>query len=255
MGERNDERGQNGADRRDAGADRGHAAGQGDRPRRHGGGQPPLRGGGSPAVPHGVALARHPGAVRKAQQRVQAVPAPGPFGGLRARFRHPVRGVRPRARVRRRYGRPGAPEGGGLKRGASSQGIGRSRGGLTTRAVAVVDALGYPVRFTVLPGQAHDPRGCRISPAASRSGPPSATGRPAPTGCWRIWSGAEAVIPSKRNRTARRGRDRDVSGRRRPVESFFAGTGEFRAIATRHHRTDGSFAAGIHPVAGVVAAR
>ena len=44
-------------------------------------------------------------------------------------------------------------------------------------------------------------------------------------------------------------------GRRRPVESFFAGTGEFRAIATRHHRTDGSFAAGIHPVAGVLAAR
>ena len=67
--------------------------------------------------------------------------------------------------------------------------------------------------------------------------------------------GAEAVIPSRRNRTARRGRDRDVSGRRRPVESLFAKTREFRAIATRHHRTDGSFAAGIHPVAGVVAAR
>ncbi len=67
--------------------------------------------------------------------------------------------------------------------------------------------------------------------------------------------GAEAVIPSRRNRTARRGRDRDVYGRRRPVESFFAGTREFRAIATRYDRTDGSFAAGIHPVAGVVAAR
>jgi len=39
------------------------------------------------------------------------------------------------------------------------------------------------------------------------------------------------------------------------VENFFARIKEFRAIATRHHRTDGSFAAGIHPVAGVIAAR
>ncbi len=67
--------------------------------------------------------------------------------------------------------------------------------------------------------------------------------------------GAEAVIPSRRNRTAARGRDRDVYGRRRPVENFFAGTREFRAIATRYDKTEGSFAAGIHPVAGVVAAR
>ena len=67
--------------------------------------------------------------------------------------------------------------------------------------------------------------------------------------------GAEAVSPARRNRTARRGRDRDVYGWRRLVESFFAKTGEFRAIATRYDWTDGSFAAGIHPVAGVVAAR
>ena len=36
-------------------------------------------------------------------------------------------------------------------RGGRAQGIGRSRGGLTTRVVAVVDALGYPVRFAILP--------------------------------------------------------------------------------------------------------
>ena len=78
----------------------------------------------------------------------------------------------------------------GSKGGGRAQGIGCPGGGLTTGAVAVVDALGYPVRFAILPGQAHDPRGCRISPAASRSGPSSATGRPAPTGCWRIWRGA-----------------------------------------------------------------
>jgi len=54
---------------------------------------------------------------------------------------------------------------------------------------------------------------------------------------------------------AARAHDRDVYGRRHPVENFFAGTREFRAITTRYDRTDGSFAAGIHLVAGVVAAR
>ncbi|MCY3985231.1 MAG: hypothetical protein OXE85_15100, partial [Roseovarius sp.] len=51
---------------------------------------------------------------------------------------------------------PGAPEGVRRKRGTSKQGIGRSRGGLTSRTVAVTDALGYLVRFVLLPGQAHD---------------------------------------------------------------------------------------------------
>ena len=69
---------------------------------------------------------------------------------------------------------------------------------------------------------------------------------PSVSACW-IWSGAEALVPSKRNRTAARAHDRDMHGWRRPVENFFERTGEFRATATRHHRTDGSFAAGIPP--------
>ena len=40
--------------------------------------------------------------------------------------------------------------------GACNQAIGRSRGGLTTKIVALVDALGHLVRFILLPGQRHD---------------------------------------------------------------------------------------------------
>ena len=47
----------------------------------------------------------------------------------------------------------------GAKGGAEAQAIGRSRGGLATRIVALVDALGNLVRFLLLPGQAHDMRG------------------------------------------------------------------------------------------------
>ena len=44
----------------------------------------------------------------------------------------------------------------GAKGGTEQQAIGRSRGGLTTKIVAPVDALGNLVRFVLLPGQRHD---------------------------------------------------------------------------------------------------
>ena len=66
---------------------------------------------------------------------------------------------------------------------------------------------------------------------------------------------AEAVIPPRRNRTEPREHDRDVYGWRHLVGNFFAKIKEFRAIATRHDKTDESFTAAIHLVAGVVAAK
>ena len=36
------------------------------------------------------------------------------------------------------------------------QAIGRSRGGLSTKIHALVDALGNPLAFLLTPGQAHD---------------------------------------------------------------------------------------------------
>ncbi|MET4103544.1 transposase [Roseovarius sp. MBR-78] len=68
---------------------------------------------------------------------------------------------RPRSRIRahRRHHRSGSPEGIGRKRGTQAQAIARSRGGLTTKIVALVDALGNLVRFLLLHGQAHDMKG------------------------------------------------------------------------------------------------
>jgi hypothetical protein len=39
-----------------------------------------------------------------------------------------------------------------IQGGTRTQAIGRSRGGLTTKIVALVDALGTLVRFVLLPG-------------------------------------------------------------------------------------------------------
>ena len=52
--------------------------------------------------------------------------------------------------------RPGASTCGRRKRGPEARAIGRSRGGLTTKIHAVVDALGNPLRFILSPGQASD---------------------------------------------------------------------------------------------------
>jgi transposase len=46
--------------------------------------------------------------------------------------------------------------GAGASGGTHNQAIGRSLGGLTTKIVALVNALGNPARFVLLPGQRHD---------------------------------------------------------------------------------------------------
>jgi hypothetical protein len=47
----------------------------------------------------------------------------------------------------------------GRKRGSEDEAIGRSRGGLSTKISAAVDALGNPVRFILTAGQVNDRAG------------------------------------------------------------------------------------------------
>ena len=79
----------------------------------------------------------------------------GQKGRLRADIQGVVRRCRLRVRAHRRDHRARPPAWhGGKKR--DPQAIGRSRGGLSTKIVALVDALGNLVRFVLLPGQRHD---------------------------------------------------------------------------------------------------
>jgi hypothetical protein len=45
------------------------------------------------------------------------------------------------------------------QKGTRGQAIGKSKGGLTTKILALTDALGNFVRFVLLPGQRHDTLG------------------------------------------------------------------------------------------------
>src|ERR1700694_3300829 len=69
--------------------------------------------------------------------------------GLLGRARHGIRHGR-------RHYRQGPPPRTRRKRGSQSQAIGRSKGGMTTKILALTDALGNLVRFVLLPGHRFD---------------------------------------------------------------------------------------------------
>ncbi|MDE0534408.1 MAG: transposase [Albidovulum sp.] len=133
----------------------------------------------------------------------------------------------------------------------------RSRGGPATRIAALVDALGYLVRFELVPGQAHDLAGLPPLPGCLEVG--ALIGDRAFDAGWLIEKlearGGAAAISSKSNRKAKRSHDREMYAWRRQIENFFAKIKEFRAIATRGGKTVAGFRAIINLVEGVIAAR
>ena len=145
----------------------------------------------------------------------------------------------------------------GAKGGTRSQAIGRSRGGLTTKIVALVDALGNLVRFVLLPGQRHDSAG--VAPLltdldfsallADKAFDSDAIRADLDE------RGAVAVIPPKANRVTSIPCDFEMYKWRHLVENFFCKIKEFRRIATRYDKTVTSFSAMIQLVGSVLATR
>ena len=131
------------------------------------------------------------------------------------------------------------------------------KGGLTSKIVARTDAIGTLIRFVVLPGQSHD----RVALPMLLD--------PVDFTTWigdtafdsdalldRLAEhGVKTVIPPKKNRTLPRTFDRDAYRDRHRIENVFCKIKEFRAIATRYDKMASRFAAGIHLVAGIIAAR
>ena len=147
--------------------------------------------------------------------------------------------------------------GSGARGGTKTQAIGRSRGGLTTKIVALVDALGNLVRFVLLPGQRHDSAG--VAPLLEDLDFAALLADKAFDGDALRADlnnrGAVAVIPPKANRTADIPCDVEMYKWRHLVENVFCKIKEFRRIATRYDKTDTSFAAIIQLVGSVLATR
>ena len=138
--------------------------------------------------------------------------------------------------------------------GTQNQAIGKSRGGLTTKIAALVDALGNLVRFVLLPGQRHDITSFDVLMAGIAC--LALIGDKAFDAGWlreRLTSGGiEAVIPLREGTTGHPAHDAEKYKWRHLVENFFCAIKAFRRIATRYEKTDTCFAAMINIVAVVL---
>ncbi len=132
----------------------------------------------------------------------------------------------------------------GARKDRGPQAIGRSRRGLTTKTVALVDVLGQLIDFIPLPGQARELKkvealieGVRIEAFIADK---------AYDADWLVDKllelnpGRKVVVPSKSNRKTSSDHDDEMYELRRRVEKFFGKVKEKRGIASRCDKTDSS---------------
>jgi transposase len=155
-------------------------------------------------------------------------------------------GLRRRHPDDRQHFHPGAPAGCDGKKGGRDHCLGRSRGGLTTKIHALVDAQGLPVRLALTAGQAHDGQAAdalldRLPTRAIVLGDKAYDAD-------RIRDlieaqGAVPNIPAKSNRKWKPCFSKTLYRTRNLVERFFSKLKHFRRIATRYDKLADNFLA------------
>jgi transposase len=130
--------------------------------------------------------------------------------------------------------------------GNAEQHMGRSRGGLTSKIHAVVDANGLPVHLGLTPGEAHDNRLCPVLLSGLRP----RTMLLADRGYDADWiralvgqQGAWANIPPKQNRKEAICFSPYLYRARNLIERFFNKIKQYRRIATRYDKLAANYLA------------
>lgn len=128
---------------------------------------------------------------------------------------------------------------------------------MTSKILALTDALGNLIDFRLLPGQAHDLRGTADLIAGLACGKLLADRAFDANWLREALTEAkiEAVIPPKSNRRFPAEFDRHTYKWRHLIENFFEKLKEFRGIATRYCKTDESFTAFVSLAASVIRTR
>ncbi len=124
--------------------------------------------------------------------------------------------------------------------------MGRSRGGLSTKIHALVDADGLPIRLSLTPGQASDVHGAEALLNDLEKG----TVVLADKGYDADWirekieaQDAAPNIPDKSNRKERHCFSKVLYKERNKVERFFNKIKHFRRVATRYEKLGDNFLA------------
>ena len=126
--------------------------------------------------------------------------------------------------------------------------MGRSRGGLTTKLHALVDANGLPIAFKLTPGQAHDGRSAQDMLTSVGTGDILLADRAYDSDALRqslerrgAW-GNIALMPNRKRRPPF---SAWLYRQRNAIERFFNKLKHFRAAATRYDKRDDNFLATI----------
>lgn len=135
------------------------------------------------------------------------------------------------------------------------QAIGRSRGGLSTKIHATVDALGNPTGFFLTPGQACDLDGADVLLADVQAD--TVIADKAYDADERVIqplerAGKNLVIPPRSNRKHPRSYDAELYKERHLIENFFARLKQYRALATRYDKTARNFLAAVYLAAAIM---
>ena len=125
---------------------------------------------------------------------------------------------------------------------------------MTTKILALTDALGNLVRFVLLPGQRFDTAGVAPLIAGIEFGALIADKAFDSNDIIADLNnrGAKVVISQHPRRAIPLQIDTEMYKWRHLVENFFQKIKEFRRIATRYEKTDASFAAVIHLAAALL---
>ncbi len=133
--------------------------------------------------------------------------------------------------------------------------MGRSRGGLTTKIHALVDAEGRPMRLELTPGQAHDGAMAAVFLPDLKPGTILLADRAYDSDAIRAEAKARSIwanIPPKRNRKASISFSRWVYRQRNLVERFFNRIKQYRGIATRYDKCPLNFLAAVKLVSSLI---
>jgi transposase len=132
--------------------------------------------------------------------------------------------------------------------------MGKSRGGLSTRIHAAVDALGNPVRLLLTAGQTSEYTQAEALIAGFEAGYVLADkGYDSDAVVSTITENqAIPVIPAKKNRKVSREFDQELYKERNRVERFFQKLKHFRRIATRYERLARNYQAMLSLVSTVI---
>ena len=140
---------------------------------------------------------------------------------------------------------------GAAKKGGADQALGRSRGGFGTKLHIAVDGLGNPVEFILTGGQEADiNQGEALIKGHDAKAVIADKGYDGNDFVAAIEaSGAEAVIPPKKNRKFKRDYDKHLYKERNLAERFINRIKQYRRVATRYEKTARNFLGFVHVAA------